>query len=415
LIKEDADINLFSGGDGRMPTDSTDQRKIDRGALTGGCPVRRGDDGIWEVHGYAAGRAVLRSTDTVQAGLGVETLNKMPSSIRRPVLYRDGPEHREHRRQTARFFTPRQVDEKYRPIMGDVAQSQIDKLRAAGSAELSELSFHLAIEVACAVIGMTESKPGLRQRLERFFPSEFGEPGITSWSGLYWLFRQLRNWASIFLADVRPAVRARRQQRRDDLISHLLDEGCTSADILGECITFAAAGMVTTREFVNVAAWHLFTDSGLLERYRAAEETERLAILHEILRLEPVVGHLKRRTTAPVEVPGSDDTVTIPAGEVVDISVAETNSDLAAVGDQPLGVCPSRSLGEGVQAHGLSFGDGAHRCPGAPVAILETDLFLSALFAVPGIRMSKPPQVTFNDAIGGYEVRELIVAVEASS
>ncbi|WP_449350719.1 hypothetical protein [Streptomyces shaanxiensis] len=35
----------------------------------------------------------------------------------------------------------------------------------------------------------------------------------------------------------------------DDLISHLLAEGCSDAEILGECLTFAAAGMVTTREF----------------------------------------------------------------------------------------------------------------------------------------------------------------------
>jgi hypothetical protein len=112
----------------------------------------------------------------------------------------------------------------------------------------------------------------------------------------------------------RPPAVADEPQRRDDLISHLLDEDCSSAEILGECITFAAAGMVTTREFVNVAAWHLFTDDALLDRYRAAEEPERLAILHELLWLEPVVGHLKRRTTAPVELLTEDhETVTVPA------------------------------------------------------------------------------------------------------
>lgn len=394
-------------------TQGTDARKIDRGG-TGGCPVDHGSDGLWRIRGYAAARAVLRSTDTVQAGLGVETVEKMPASIRRPVLYRDGPEHREHRRQTARYFTPRHVDEAYRPIMHRVADEQVAQLRRTGRAHLADLSFTLAIEVASAVIGLTDSRPGLRERLERFFPEEFGEPGFTSLNGLYWVFRQLRNWSAIYLADVRPAIRSRRARRRDDVISHLLDEGCSAAEILGECITFAAAGMVTTREFVNLAAWHLFTDDDLRARYCGAEEPERLAVLHELLRLEPVVGHLKRRTTSPVEVPGEDGPITIPAGQLVDVEVSETNTDEQAVGAEPAAVCPGRALAQGAGAPGLSFGDGAHKCPGSTIAILETDIFLTKLFALPGVAMATPPRVSFNDAIGGYELRGLVVTAETA-
>ncbi|MEV0700514.1 cytochrome P450 [Saccharopolyspora sp. NPDC050389] len=394
-----------------MSTDGTNARKIDRDEPENGCPVSRGSDGVWTIRGYAAARTALRSTDTVQAGLGVETVEKMPAKIRRPVLYRDGPEHREHRRQTAKYFTPRRVDENYRELMEQVADAQLDKLRGAGQAQLSELSFNLAIDVACAVIGLTDSRPGLQHRLERFFPEEFGEPGFTSLHGLYWVWRQATNWSGIYFGDVRPAVRARRKQRRDDLISHLLDEGCSSAEILGECITFAAAGMVTTREFVNLAAWHLFTDEPLRDRYRAAEEPERLAILHELLRLEPVVGHIRRRTTAPVELPTEDEeTVTVPTGEVIDIQVSATNADPHAMGDRPLEVCPARPLND-ASAPGLSFGDGAHKCPGANIAIMETDVFLKKLFAVPGVHMQKGPRVSFNDAIGGYELRGMVVAI----
>ena len=276
-----------------MATDQKNARKIERSDTGSGCPVHRRADGVWEIRSFATARAVLRSQDTVQAGLGVETVDKMPASIRRPVLYRDGPEHREDRRQTARFFTPKRVAEHYLPIMHRVADEQIEKLRKAGEAELSELSFHLAIEVASAVIGLTESRPGLRQRLERFFPDEFGRPGFTSLHGLYWVYRQVTNWLGIYLSDVRPAIRARRRQRRDDVISHLLDEGCTAAEILGECITFAAAGMVTTREFVVAAAWHLFTDEELQARYREAEEPERHAVLQEILRRHGIAAALR--------------------------------------------------------------------------------------------------------------------------
>ncbi|PJE93970.1 cytochrome P450 [Streptomyces carminius] len=385
----------------------------DRRALPGGprpaCPVGRADDGTWHVHGHAQARQVLRGTDTVQAGLGIETVEKLPPGVRRPVLYRDGPEHREHRRQTARFFTPRRVDERYREAMARTADRQLAALRATGRAELRDLGFGMAVETVSTVIGLTHSRPGVRRRLERFFPEKFGRPGLTSPSGLYWLVRLNISWLAVHLADVRPAVRAHRREPRDDLISHLIDEGCTDAEILGECLTFAAAGMVTTREFVSAAAWHLLADETLLETYRTADEAGRLALLHEILRLEPVVSRLKRRTTAALELDGGGAPVTVPAGAPVEIHLADANTDPAATGPCPLSVRPGREIGAG-----LSFGDGPHRCPGAGIAVLATDTLLARLFALPGIRLAVPPRVTFNDAIDGYEIRGLTVTADRS-
>ncbi|CAM5237482.1 cytochrome P450 [Streptomyces fumanus] len=387
-------------------------RKVDRGRERPGCPVGRAPDGTWQVREYAVAREVLRAPDTVQAGLGIETVRKLPRRIRRPVLYRDGPEHREHRRQTARYFTPRRVDEHYRGLMVRIAEEQVARLRAAGRAPLSDLAFDLTIGVVSEVIGLRYSRPGIRRRLERFFPEEFGEPGLTSARGLYWLFRQNTNWLRIHLADVRPAIRAHRRAEHDDLISHLLAEGCSDAEILGECLTFAAAGMVTTREFISLAAWHLFTDEALLARYRAAEEPERLAVLQELLRLEPVVGTLRRRATAALRLPTPDGPAEVRPGECVEVLLEDVNTDPAAVGADPLLVRPDRDIASGPGRAGLSFGDGPHRCPGAHIAVLETDVLLSRLTALDGIRMAGPPRVAFQEAIGGYEIRDLTVALD---
>ncbi|MFD5448281.1 cytochrome P450 [Streptomyces sp. NPDC003470] len=383
-------------------------RKADRGRDRPTCPVTRADDGTWRVHDLAVARALLRSPGTVQAGLGIETVEKLPPRVRRPVLYRDGPEHREHRRQTARFFTPRRVDEHYREPMVRIAGEQLAALRAAGEAQLSDLAFELAIGVVSEVLGLRYGRPGIRRRLERFFPDEFGEPGLTSVRGLYWLLRQNTNWLRIHLADVRPAIRAHRRREHDDLISHLIAEGCSDAEILGECLTFAAAGMVTTREFVCLAAWHLLTDAGLLDRYRAADEAERLATLRELLRLEPVVGRLRRRATETLHLPSSGPAVTVCPGEHVEILLDDVNTDAAAVGDDPFLVRPGRGREIG---SGLSFGDGPHRCPGAHIALLETDVLLSRLFALDGVRMATRPRVGFQRAIDGYEIRGLTVAL----
>ncbi|MCO1577921.1 cytochrome P450 [Crossiella sp. SN42] len=371
-----------------------DRRRVRDGEA--GCPITQVAAGHWSVRGLAEGRTVLRSTDTRQAGLAVERMDKLPSGLRRPVLYRDGPEHREHRRQTARFFTPRRVEQHYRPLMRRVVEEQLAVLRGAGSADLSRLSFQLALQVVAEVVGLTDSRPGIDRRLEAFFPA--APPGF---------LRLNLAWLRFHFGDVRPAVRARRRERRDDLISHLIDEGCRDSEILGECLTFAAAGMVTTREFINLAGWHLLADADLGQRYRTAAEPERLALLHELLRLEPVVSRLSRRTTAPIELTG----VTIPAGDLVDIEVSATNVDPAAVGDHPADIRPGRGLADGASPVALAFGDGPHRCPGAHIAMLESDLFLHALLNQPGITLESGPTVAYRPEIAAYELRGLRVSL----
>src|SRR5882757_2563849 len=81
----------------RMPAETPveSKRKVGRGELTPGCPAHAGADGIWKVQDYPGARAVLRSTETRQAGFGIEHAARMEGRMRLPVLYRDGVEHRE--------------------------------------------------------------------------------------------------------------------------------------------------------------------------------------------------------------------------------------------------------------------------------------------------------------------------------
>jgi cytochrome P450 len=383
------------------------QRKVGRGEMAPGCPAHAGADGVWHVQDYAAARALLRSTDTRQAGFGAEHATRMEGRMRMPVLFRDGAEHREHRRQTARFFTPRRVDTAYRSLMNRLAEQECDELRRRGRADLSQLTFRLAVAVAAEVVGLDAGRGGLARRLEGFFERiPDGTAGLTP-KAVYDRVRSSITMGSFYWRDVRPAIAARRARRRDDLISHLIDEGCTDGEILGECVTFAAAGMITTREFITLVAWHLFSDDDLRASYVDGDEKHRVAILHEILRLEPVVANLARTTTADIPLA----TVTIPAGVRVDIGVAAANLDTDAVGADPGAVCPGRPKADGVADAGLSFGDGAHRCPGAYIAIQETDIFLTKLFALPGLRMVDEPRVGIRPEIAGYQLNGMRIAI----
>jgi hypothetical protein len=77
--------------------------------------------------------------------------------------------------------------------------------------------------------------------------------------------------------------------------SHLIDQCCSNREILTECITYGVAGIATTRELIVVAAWHLFARTDLKMRFLDGDEMGRIAMLEEVLRLEPVVGVLYRR------------------------------------------------------------------------------------------------------------------------
>jgi cytochrome P450 len=376
------------------------RRKVERGDAAPGCPAHAGPGGVWKIQDYATARALLRATDTRQGGFGVENAARLKNRMRPPVLWRDGPEHREHRKQTAKYFTPRRVDSSYRALMERLADERCAVLRKRRRADLSHLSFTLAVAVAAEVVGLTDGKPGMARRIARFFEHIEPEPERRTPKVLWSHVQNAVSLGSFYWLDVRPSIRARRAARRDDLISHLIDEGCTNPEILGECVTFAAAGMVTTREFITLAAWQLFTDDDLRHRFSTGSDPQRLAILHEILRLDPVISDLSRWTTADV----TAGDVSIPAGARVDISVAAANLDPAAMGADPGAVCPARDTADGVADAGLSFGDGAHRCPGAFIAIQETDIFLTRLLAVPGVRMTRAPVVRARPEIASYEL-----------
>ncbi|NNU28087.1 cytochrome P450 [Isoptericola sediminis] len=389
---------------------------------------RQGADGspgvstVWRIRSLEAARQVLRARHaTTQAGFTAEAIPQGRLK-HHPILVSDGPLHDEQRRKVARFFAPVVVAERYTPQMEECADRLLGQTPPGGRLELDELALHYTVEVTAEVVGLTESSvPRMSRRLVSFFrqpPFDITrrDLGRTRRQWMRAAFNGLLPIGRFFLADVRPAIRERRRERRDDIISHLVDEGYTDVDILVECVTYGTAGMVTTREFVTMAAWHLLRDDALRERYAVAGQEERFAILHEIIRLEPVVGHLYRRAQDPICVTDGDGSWTIEAGDLVDVCVRSANADpqAQAPDEDGLDLCPGRSLPRGVNAAGLSFGDGAHKCPGQPLAILESDVLLTRLLAR-SPRLVREPEVGWDDLIEGYTLRGLELELPATS
>jgi cytochrome P450 len=375
-----------------------------------GPPVARDEQGVWHVRGYSETRAVLRADSTVQAGFRAEQVARMPGTMRPPVLYGRGEAHRQQRTEIARLFTPVTTAAGYRRFMETFADALVAELVGRGRADLSELAMRMAVQVAAQVVGLTNSRADdMAKRIEASFDQK--APPRRGLAGLLEATRNHWRLATFYLFDVRPAIRARTRTPREDVISHLIAKGYRDLEILTECVTYGAAGMATTREFIAVAAWHLLEHPKLREKFLGAKEKERHALLHELLRLEPVVGHLYRRATGNIAVESGGRTFTIPAGSLIDLHLYGTNGDERAVGEAPLHACTARRPAPGVQPYALSFGDGSHRCPGAFIAIQESDIFLTRLLALPGLRIEKPPTLSLNEVVAGYELRDFIVAV----
>lgn len=386
------------------------RRAVPPGA-SGGPRIER-DGVIWRIRSLEAARQVLRARHaTTQAGFTAEAIPKGYLK-HHPILVSDGPLHDEQRSKVARFFAPAVVREKHLGPMTACADTLLARVPAGGTVDLDEAALHYSVEVTARIVGLTESRvPAMSARLVSFFrqpPFDLSKPDLG---------RTPRQWARaavnalvpitrFYLFDVRPAIRRRRKQSADDVVSHLIAEGYTNADILVECMTYGTAGMVTTREFITMAAWHLLEHADLRARYRVADTTERHAILNEIIRLEPVVGHLYRRVQDPVDISDGEATVQLAPGDLVDLCIRAVNTDDLAVSPDPMDLCPGRPLPPRVDPAVLSFGDGAHRCPGQPLAIHETDVLLTRLLAREP-RIVRQPSLAWDHLIEGYQLRGL--------
>jgi cytochrome P450 len=356
-------------------------------------------------------RQILRGDGLRQAGFMADLANRFTRSSRAPVLFQEGEAHRKQRSATARFFAPKVVAARYRQLMAEQSARIMRDFRSTGRADLDSMSMELSVAVTAEIVGLTDSSPpGLTNRLNSFLADKeqqgVGKLAI-SLKMLVALYRMLR----FFFCDVMPAIRSRRVLLREDIISHLIDQGYSTREILTECITYGAAGVATTRELIVVAAWHLFDRPDLRKRFLDGDEAGRIAMLEEVLRLEPVVGALYRRAERDIILNDRGRPEDVSAGTLLAIDIRAANADPAAAGVCPHRLDPDRQI----QDHRLpgslmSFGDGAHRCPGAAIALQETAIFLDQLFRIPGIRLVRAPTISSNLVVESYELRGAVVS-----
>lgn len=361
------------------------------------------DPGAVAIGGFAGAQAILRDPAMLQAGIGADQV-KVGNPDQLSVFFLDGPAHKRRRSNIARFFTPKAINSRYRRTMEATSERLIGRLREAGTARLDVISFQLAVEVAAEIIGLTDSNPlAMAERIRKTLDSGGGAYRLKGWRWLVAQSTAVFHAVQFLLLDVLPAVWARRKTRRDDVLSLMLDERYSIKALIIECLTYAAAGMVTTREFIVMAAWHLMERDDLRARYLEGSEEDQIHLLEEILRIEPIASVLHRRA-------GDGDGT---AGQLFALDIRAANLDEDNTGPCPHAIDPERHAQMRGGGAALSFGDGAHRCPGAQVALHESRVFLDRLLRVPGLRLAQAPEISWRSDLMSYELRNAVVTCTA--
>lgn len=396
-------------------------------ATTAGCPVRdpadrrksadialrntQPDAGAHWIKKASVARQILRSKNAVQAGAGAEFL-KYENPEHAPVFFLEGQDHFNKRQKTQRFLSPKAVTDQHYLIMERISDALLAQFRQQGRAKLEDISFELAIEVVSEILGLTNSdKAGRARRIQRVLYASIAK-NMSGLAGLWLNVRRVFHTGIFFLMDVRPAIKARKRAPKEDAISFYLEEGYSNTAIIVECLTYGTAGMLTTREYIVMVAWYLFEDAALRQQFLDGEMKEQMAILMEILRLEPVAAMVHRRVHEEVV----DDAQAVhPAGGLFGIDIRAANTDEELVGECPYAVDPDRAKRQKDIGRYLSFSDGIHGCPGWQVALHETRIFLHRLFQVPGLKLEREPDIGWNDQLKSYELRNAVISCEGAT
>jgi cytochrome P450 len=356
-------------------------------------PVARTDDGTYVVSGYAEIVSLLHdprmSSDQSKRG-GAASQLVGAGGTNPAFINSDPPVHDRLRRMATNYFGPPNSPDKVanlEPFITDTVNGLIDDFADQKQIDVTEqYAYQMPVSAICRVLGVPrEDEPkfhGWSQVLINALgaaraPQETDEQKAAVQEAIQNALKANQELSEYLLN----LANEHRKNPGDDIISGLATEDgadgkMADQDIMGTARLLLIAGHETTVNLIS---------NGTLTLLRHPEHIDRVVnepgfvikVIEELLRYEPPVQLIPNRTTLEDIAVGE---TTIPAGSPVTLAVAAGNRDPRQF-DDPNTFNPDRPY----EQH-LGLGGGVHYCFGAPMARLEVQIALVALFR----RMENP-------------------------
>lgn len=317
------------------------------------------------------------------------------SVMREWLVLQDPPRHTALRKLMNRGFV-RPILEAMRPRIQEVSDRLLDRAQAEDTINFVDaFARPLPGQIVCDLLGVESSVQEDFMRWSEDIVSFGGSLGPS-----VDLFRRAMTSILDMIAYFEGVVPERRRKKGGDMISLLLraeesGEVVSTAQVLANCVQLVFAGHETTRNLLANALHSLLSHPDQLQMLRDDPALMPNAVL-EFLRFESPLQLIRRVVDVDMEWCG----VKMKAGDGLVLMTGSANRDPEAFES------PDRLDIRRVPVRHLAFGHGIHRCIGAELAAIETEIGLTTVLRrYPRIRLADmEPERVMNPMLRGLSV-----------
>ncbi|MFJ6131057.1 cytochrome P450 [Streptomyces griseoviridis] len=365
--------------------------------------------GAYAITGYKEVNAAARMAN-MKNGVRAATTQRADwqehESLRlflRALVNLDAPEHPAMREVASSVFTPNAIKQMRKSIEALAHRFVDDLAERAKSGEPVDLVPAVAspfpVSVICEMLGVPDNQGMLFYKLANDW--------TRVWGG--------GNYSDADLAQADTSVvelrgyfselfEARRAERRDDLISALIDQHeagrLDDEDLMALATFLFISGFETTTNLISTGIHTLLEFPDQLARWRENPDITASAV-EELLRHGTPISGTVRLTAEPIQLGGQE----IPAGKMLFLMTAGANRDPEQFPD------PDRlDLTRNDGGH-VSFGGGAHYCLGANLARMEAQVILPLIInRFSTIEVAGTPEWRTAIGLHGFEHLPLVLS-----
>jgi cytochrome P450 len=294
------------------------------------------------------------------------------------MLGSDPPDHTRLRKLVAGAFTMRRI-EALRPKVKQITEDILDQLAPLGEADLVEtLTYPVPMQVICELLGVPiADRDDFHEWTDIMFRPGEGPDGIA----------RARDASAKLAGYITDLTEAKRREPSDDLLTALNeaydgDDRLTFEEVVGTGRLLLHAGFDTTASFLGNSVYKLLVHPAEREAVREDPTLLRTAV-DELLRLDGPSTVNMRFAKEDLEISGAR--IRKDQQIVLDLEGAHRDPVQFAAGAEI-------DLRRAPNPH-LTFGHGIHHCLGSPLARLEGQVVLVALFnRFPDLRLAVPAE-----------------------